>query len=144
MFLFIDTTSDEIILALFQENKPSDQKSWFEGKLIGKLIKKARYRQAELLLIEINKLLKNNKMSLELIKGIMVIKGPGSFTGTRVGVSTANALAFALDISILGIKKENLSLKQLIKKYYKKIKSKKPVLPIYSTPPNITLKKKTV
>jgi len=131
MFLFIDTTEDEIILALFEENK-----------ILRQMTEKARYRQSELLLIEIDNFLRKNKVSLDSLKGIIVVKGPGSFTGTRIGVATANALAFALDISILGIKKEGSSLKKLIKKYYKKVRSKNPILPIYSKSPNITIKKK--
>jgi tRNA threonylcarbamoyl adenosine modification protein YeaZ len=104
--------------------------------------KKAYQKQAELLLVVLDKLLKQSKLKLAEIQGIIVVKGPGSFTGTRIGVSTANALAFALDIPILGIKKEDLSLSKVVGKYSKKIKSKKPILPIYSSPPNITKKKK--
>lgn len=131
MFLFIDTTEDLIILALFNKDK-----------IISQTRKKAHQRQGELLLVTLDKSLKKNKVKLTDIQGIMVIKGPGSFTGTRIGVATANTLAFALEIPILGIKKEDLDLRQLIKKYSKKIKNKNSVLPIYSSPPNITIKKK--
>lgn len=131
MFLFIDTTEDEIILALFEKDK-----------LINQISEKARYRQSELLLIRIDAFLRKSKGSLDSLKGIIVAKGPGSFTGTRIGVTTANALAFALDIPILGIKKENLGFQKLIKKYRSKIRDKEPILPIYSKPPNITIKKK--
>lgn len=130
MFLFIDTIEDEIILALFEKDK-----------LINQVKEEARYRQSELLLIRIDAFLRKNKESLDSLRGIIVIKGPGSFTGTRIGVATANALAFTLGIPILGVKKEDLDLRKLIKKYYKKVKSKNPVLPIYSKPPNITIKK---
>lgn len=37
-----------------------------------------------------------------MLKGIEVEKGPGSFTGLRVGVSVANALGFALGIPVNG------------------------------------------
>lgn len=55
------------------------------------------------------------------ITAIEVNTGPGSFTGTRIGVSIANALGFALKIPVNG---QDL-----------------PVEPIYSSPPSITTRK---
>lgn len=40
------------------------------------------------------------------LRGIEVEKGPGSFTGLRVGVAVANALGFALGIPVNGKKME--------------------------------------
>lgn len=129
MFLFIDTTTDKIILGLFKGDK-----------LVDSLIKKAKYQQAELLLVLIDKFLKSNKISPKKISGLIVVKGPGSFTGTRIGVSVANALAFALEIPILGIKKENLPLSKIGQKYTSRVKRKKLIIPFYEKPPNITVK----
>ena len=54
---------------------------------------------------------------LKDIKEISVNAGPGSFTGTRVGVTIANALGFALGI---------------------KVNNQPQVVPKYGSPPNIT------
>lgn len=56
----------------------------------------------------------------EDIDELEVNPGPGSFTGTRVGIAIANALGFGLDIKVNG--------------------SMTPVEPIYSKPPSITKK----
>ncbi|SRR5258706_9836715 len=59
--------------------------------------------------------LKKESLIPQDITEIEVNTGPGSFTGTRIGVSIANALGFSLDIPING--------------------QKRPVEPIYSSPP---------
>ncbi|KPJ70104.1 hypothetical protein AMJ51_02590, partial [Microgenomates bacterium DG_75] len=52
----------------------------------------------------IDQVLKEEKKSLKSLTEIEVNLGPGSFTGLRVGVSVANALAWALKIPINGKK----------------------------------------
>lgn len=64
--------------------------------------------------------LEKENIRQEDIDELEVNPGPGSFTGTRVGVSIGNALSFGLDIKING--------------------SFTPVEPIYSSPPSITKK----
>ena len=62
----------------------------------------AKQLGSQILLPSIIKILKKNKKSLGDIDEIQVAQGPGSFTGTRVGVSVANALAYALNIPVNG------------------------------------------
>lgn len=138
MYLFIDTTSSEIILALFSNSQIIDQ-----------LIKKVPLKQAELLLKEIDKFLGRNRIKLNQIKGIIVVRGPGSFTGTRIGLTVANTINFALKIPLLGIRKKDniteLDFKKIAQFSQKKEKFKKePILPFYAQPPNITKKKKKI
>lgn len=61
---------------------------------------------SQILLGLIDKVLRNGRVSKEELKEIEVNKGPGSFTGLKVGVSVANALGFSLGIPVNGKKIE--------------------------------------
>ncbi len=55
------------------------------------------------ILREIDRLLTGLGVTRRDLEGVAVEVGPGSFTGVRVGVSTAKAIAFGLTIPIVGI-----------------------------------------
>lgn len=57
-------------------------------------------QKAQVVLPLIEKLLKMHAMTLSDINEIEVNTGPGSFTGLRVGIAVANALAFLLGIPV--------------------------------------------
>jgi tRNA threonylcarbamoyladenosine biosynthesis protein TsaB len=48
-------------------------------------------------------LLERQKIRFNEIDGIVVSKGPGSYTGLRIGVSFAKALCFSMNIPLIGI-----------------------------------------
>ncbi len=51
----------------------------------------------------IDSILKENTILPEKLDAIAVSKGPGSYTGLRIGVSTSKGLAYALKIPLIGI-----------------------------------------
>jgi len=59
-----------------------------------------RKKGAQSVLNLISKLLLSEKMSIFDISEVRVERGPGSFTGLRVGVAIANALAFSIQKKI--------------------------------------------
>ncbi|HNX11249.1 MAG TPA: tRNA (adenosine(37)-N6)-threonylcarbamoyltransferase complex dimerization subunit type 1 TsaB [bacterium] len=90
MTLYISTAhQEEIKLALIKQ-----------GKIIFSREFSAPRLQSEKLLPEIDRLLKKAKLKLKDLKKIKIADGGGSFTSLRIGVLTANALAYALGIPI--------------------------------------------
>jgi len=67
------------------------------GKLIDIIeIKSEKYMHSEKLHVLIQNILTKNRLSLDQLDAIGVCKGPGSFTGLRIGVSAAKGMAYAL------------------------------------------------
>lgn len=90
MTLHINTASpDEIILALREG-----------ARLVAQKKIKAPRQQAEKLVPGISRLLESKKIKPAAIKKIVVVNRGGSFTSLRIGVITANALAYAWQIPV--------------------------------------------
>jgi len=92
MELAIDTSTDTASLALIQDNQVLAELTWRSGQ-----------NHSTQLLPNLNHLLDQSKLSLQSLTGIIVARGPGSFNGLRVGISTAKGLAYSLGIPIVGI-----------------------------------------
>lgn len=76
----------------------------FEGdELLGLLEYRRAKSHARLLAPMISTLLKDLEVERSQLSAIAVAKGPGSYTGLRVGVSTAKGLCMALDKPLLSI-----------------------------------------
>ena len=74
------------------------------GELISlKEINTGEYSHAEMLHPLINEVLLESKLTIKEIEAIAVGKGPGSYTGLRIGVSAAKGLCFANDIPLISI-----------------------------------------
>ncbi|WP_100614145.1 tRNA (adenosine(37)-N6)-threonylcarbamoyltransferase complex dimerization subunit type 1 TsaB [Confluentibacter citreus] len=61
------------------------------------------YSHAESLHVFIDAVLKESKTALTDIDAIAVSKGPGSYTGLRIGVSAAKGLCFALNVPLISV-----------------------------------------
>ena len=92
MLLAIDTSTDAASLALVQEQTVLAELTWRSGQ-----------NHTIQLLPNLAHLFDLTKSSPKSLAAIIVAKGPGSFNGLRVGISTAKGLAFSLGIPIIGI-----------------------------------------
>ena len=97
--LIIDTTDNKKTTIKLQLGKNVDE------------ITEENIPKSQTALILIDKILKRNRISPTEISEIEVNAGPGSFTGTRVGVAIANALGFGLNIRVNGKKEKIVSPK---------------------------------
>jgi len=88
--LFIDTAGGRCKVAVFNDQKLLSEKNWQGNRDL-----------SETLLVQIEKLLKSCKLKLSDLSRIAVNLGPGSYTGLRIGITTANFLAWSLGIQIV-------------------------------------------
>ncbi len=61
------------------------------------------YSHAEKLHVFIEEIIKESGITVKDLKAIAISKGPGSYTGLRIGVSTAKGLCYALEIPLIAI-----------------------------------------
>lgn len=61
------------------------------------------YSHSEQLHVFILKVLEETALSMKDLDAVAVSKGPGSYTGLRIGVSAAKGLCFSLDVPLISI-----------------------------------------
>src|SRR5690554_3247877 len=75
-----------------------------DGELIDTIeLAEAGFNHAEKLHVFIDEILQRNAFSYQSLNAIAISKGPGSYTGLRIGVSAAKGLCYALDIPLISI-----------------------------------------
>ena len=87
--LFIDTHDTDLVIALYKDKK-----------IIDKEIRESLRNHSDYTMPIIDDIIKRNNLTINSINEILVITGPGSFTGVRIGVTIAKILAYTLDIPI--------------------------------------------
>ena len=82
--------------------------------ILCKEIAEQGYSHAEKLHVFIEEILKETAITVQDLKAIAVSKGPGSYTGLRIGVSTAKGLCYALGIPLISIDTLQVLAKQVV------------------------------
>lgn len=129
MILVIRTDKPEAEIGVYQANEKLAYKQWHAHRAL-----------AETLHQKISTLLQSQNADWHDISGIVVYKGPGSFTGLRIGLSVANALAASYQVPIVatsGDKWISQGTSALLQG-----KNEQVALPEYGAPVHITQQKK--
>jgi len=90
--LHIETSTEVCSVAISINDKVSGYVESTEG-----------FHHSEKLMVFIDELFSANGISPSEIDAVCVSKGPGSYTGLRIGVSTAKGICYALGIPLLSV-----------------------------------------
>lgn len=86
--LFIDTHSKKVVVVLYKD-----------GKILC-IKEKTSENHSSVLMPLISEVLSEVKIETNDLNEIIVVDGPGSFTGIRIGITVAKTLAYVLNIKI--------------------------------------------
>ena len=125
MILCLRTDSPEATIELWDGEKRVAIKTWEAGRQL-----------SAQLLPEIDRLLAGRKKTWNDLSGIIVFRGPGSFTGLRIGATVANAMAYSQEIPVVGSAGDDWIRDGLAA--LKNGQNNTQVVPEYGAPANIT------
>ncbi len=93
MILALDTSTDTASIALYKRGVGIvGEQTWVSGR-----------QQTIQLLPNIQRLMTLLDATTRDLEGVAVATGPGSFSGVRIGISTAKSLAYSLEVPLWGI-----------------------------------------
>lgn len=108
------------------------------SKIIDRFIFEVANNSENRLLEEINRLLHKNNLNLNKIDVLVVNRGPGSFTGVRIGIAVANAFKLARpELKLVGVFGDQND-QQILVEMFKGETGSKFLTPLYDRDPNIT------
>lgn len=93
IILALETTTKNCSVALFENEDLLQLKEQNSGD----------YSHAEQLTLFIEEVVRESNITYNEINAIALSKGPGSYTGLRIGTSTAKGLCYSLDIPLVSI-----------------------------------------
>lgn len=97
LILAFDTAGSDLSAAILNEEKVLSKNTIFESG-----------KQSELLIVEIEKLLREQKIWYQDLDLIVATKGPGSFTGTRIGLTAARVIKAATNLPLILINSDEV------------------------------------
>jgi tRNA threonylcarbamoyladenosine biosynthesis protein TsaB len=116
--MHIKIMEDILLLHLETSTKVCSVALSKNGELVAlKEINEDNFSHGEKLTLFVEEVMKKGNIAFEQLSGVSVASGPGSYTGLRIGTSTAKGFCFALNIPLLAIDALE-SLAEIAKKKY--------------------------
>jgi tRNA threonylcarbamoyladenosine biosynthesis protein TsaB len=91
-FLYIDTAGEKAMVAISNDNN-----------VLALEVNEMTNTHASFVQVAIDKILKQVGIAIQEIDAVVVTMGPGSYTGLRVGLSSAKGIAYAINKPMIGI-----------------------------------------
>ncbi|WP_156291097.1 tRNA (adenosine(37)-N6)-threonylcarbamoyltransferase complex dimerization subunit type 1 TsaB [Oceanobacillus salinisoli] len=91
------------VLAIDASNQVMGVAILKNNEVIGEYVTNIAKNHSVRLMPAIEQLMKEVSLTPDGLDKIVVAKGPGSYTGVRIGLSTAKTMAWALDIPVVGV-----------------------------------------
>ncbi len=90
------------ILAIETSTRAAGAAVLFDGKILAESLRESPQSFSETLMPQVEEVIKISG-AFENLEAVAISIGPGSFTGLRIGLATAKALAYAWKIKIIGV-----------------------------------------
>lgn len=127
--LTIRTDKPEAELGLYDDDRQLAYEQWYAYRELSNTILK-----------KLDEVLQSQDRKIADIEGIVCFKGPGSFTGLRIGLTVGNTLAYGLQVPIVGTMDEVWQQDGIQKLQHGT--DEKITLPEYGAEAHITVQKK--
>ncbi len=129
IILTIRTDKPEAEIGLYQDNARLAYETWEAHRELGRTLH-----------VKLEAMLRLTGKTWQDVTGLIAFKGPGSFTGLRIGLTVADSLAYSLPAAIIGASGEDWIEDGLAKLL--RGESDGVVLPEYGAEANITAPRK--
>ena len=87
--LFIDSHDKKVSIVLFKD-----------GKVLDSIIEESNNKHSTIVMPSIDNIIKKSNIEVKDIKEILIVNGPGSFTGERIAVTIGKTMAYCLSVPI--------------------------------------------
>lgn len=135
-----DTATNVLALSIRTDKPEAEVGLYTDTDKVAYLAWQAHRQLAETIHQKIEEILHASDKQIQDLGGIVVYEGPGSFTGLRIGISVANALAYSLGIPVVAASGENWAEKGLVSLPNQQLGAY--AVPAYGGTANITRPKK--